>query len=81
MLKLSSISFTDSSKAVQLLFIVFFFSFIFFMLSSPGDINVKNLAFIPYFGGMRACVRVCAYFEEGGNQDDVTIQTYTMTPL
>ena len=39
MLKFSSISLTDSSRAVQLLLIVFFyFMFVFSMLSSPGDI-------------------------------------------
>ena len=39
-------SFADSSKAVQILLIIFFkFIFHVFMLSSPGDIYVKNLTF------------------------------------
>ena len=33
--------------------------FVFLMLSSPGDINVNYQAFIPYCGGVRACVHVC----------------------
>ena len=54
MLKLSStcISFADSSKAVQILLIIFIFIFHIFMLFSPGDICVKNLTYTLDCGGV-----------------------------
>ena len=54
LLKLSStcISFADSSKAVQILLIILNLYFMFFMLSSPGDIYVKNLTYTLYCGGV-----------------------------
>ena len=68
MLKLSSISFTDSNKVVQLLLIVtlIYILLVFLMLSS--DINVKNLALTPDCGA-----GVCV-----GDQEVITIQTSTM---
>ena len=41
------------------------------MLSSPGDINVKNIAFTPY----------CGVGVVGGGGGERFIQTSTMTPL
>ena len=49
MLSSTCISFADSSKAVQILLIIFFIFHV-FMLSSPGDIYVKNLTL--YCGGV-----------------------------
>ena len=41
------------------------------MLSSPGDIDVKNIAFTPY----------CGVGVVGGGGGERFIQTSTMTPL
>ena len=62
LLKLSNtcISFADSSKAVQILLII----------SSPGDIYVKNLTFTLYFGGgVCVCVGGGGGRGRGHNQD------------
>ena len=58
---------------MQLLSVVFvILMLVILMLSSPGDINLKNLAFTPYCG---IGVWRVQY------QDVITIQTSTMTPL
>ena len=80
MLKLSNISYTDISKSVQLLLLVFLIyisCFFFFHVMLSSNINVKNLTFTPYCGvGVCVCV-----WGGGGYQDVITIQTSTMTPL